>query len=54
MAHKTGAGPQINAPKTQRVGFLGTFLASVGIPMAIDLVEKDDWWRWTKNRKYSY
>lgn len=52
--HKTDAGPHINALKTQRVGFLGTVLASVGIPMAIDLVEKDDWWRWTKNGKHSY
>ena len=39
-AAQTGSGVKITPTKTQRGGFLGTLLASIGIPLAIDLVKK--------------
>ena len=39
-AAKTGSGVKITPTKTQSGGFLGTLLASIGIPLALDLVKK--------------
>ena len=39
-AAQTGSGVKITPTKTQSGGFLGTLLASVGIPMAVNLVKK--------------
>ena len=41
-ALKMGRGLHIYPSKKQSGGFLGTLLASIGIPMAIDLVNKYD------------
>ena len=38
-ALQSGSGVRINPTKTQSGGFLGTLLASIGIPMAVDLVK---------------
>lgn len=39
-AHQTGKGIHISAPKTQSGGFLGTLLASIGVPLVLDMVKK--------------
>ena len=39
-AAQTGSGVKITPTKTQSGGFLGTLLASIGIPLALDLVKK--------------
>ena len=39
-AAQTGSGVHIRPTKTQSGGFLGTLLASIGIPLALDLVKK--------------
>ena len=39
-AAQTGSGVNITPTKTQSGGFLGTLLASIGIPLALDLVKK--------------
>ena len=38
-ALQSGSGVRIKPTKTQSGGFLGTLLASIGIPMAVDLVK---------------
>ena len=39
-ALQSGSGVRIKPTKTQSGGFLGTLLASIGIPLALDLVKK--------------
>ena len=39
-ALQSGSGVRIKPTKTQSGGFLGTLLASIGIPLAIDAVKK--------------
>ena len=39
-AAQTGSGVKITPTKTQSGGFLGTLLASIGIPLALNLVKK--------------
>ena len=39
-ALQTGSGVKIKPTETQSGGFLGTLLASIGIPLALDLVKK--------------
>lgn len=39
-AHQTGKSIHISAPKTQSGGFLGTLLASIGVPLVLDMVKK--------------
>ena len=39
-ALQSGSGVRIKPTKTQSGGFLGTLLASIGIPLALDLVQK--------------
>ena len=39
-ALQSGSGVRIKPTKTQSGGFLGTLLASIGIPMAVDVVKK--------------
>ena len=39
-AAQTGSGVHITPTKTQSGGFLGTLLASIGIPLALNLVKK--------------
>ena len=39
-ALQSGSGVRIKPTKTQSGGFLGTLLASIGIPLAIDVVKK--------------
>ena len=39
-ALKTGSGVHIKPSKTQKGGFLGTLLASIGVPLAINAIKK--------------
>ena len=47
-ALQTGSGVHIKPTKTQLGNVLGTILASTGIPLAVELVKKNNWQRSTK------